>query len=104
MCIQKPRNSIQHVSLAEVSLCDSFLSIHIIWEFTRYWQEEKTELLILSFYVKSIGNGKVLRLYSDTRASLPLVAWALNSHSQVLLHSKRRKTGNLQLYRRSYRR
>ena len=104
MYIQKPRYAIQHVSIAKVSLCDSFLSIHIVWEFTRYGLEEKTELLILSFYVMSIGNGKVLRLYSDTRASLPLVAWALNLDFQVFLHSERRKTWNLQLYRRSNRR
>jgi len=51
-----------------------FLSIHIIWEFTRYGLHEKTELLILSFYFMLIGNGKVLRLYLDTHAALPLLA------------------------------
>ena len=94
MYIQKPRYAIQHVSIAKVSLCDSLLSIHIIWELTRYGLEEKTELLTLSFYVMSIGYGKVLRLYSDTRASLPLLAWASNMHFEVFLHSERRKTGN----------
>ena len=41
-----------------------------------------------------IGNGKVLRLYSDTHAALPLLAWAVNSYFPDFLHSKRRKTGN----------
>ncbi|XXG79385.1 hypothetical protein AAC387_Pa09g0468 [Persea americana] len=42
----------------------------------------------------SIGNGKALRLHSDTRAALPLLAWAVDSNSPVLLHSERRKTGS----------
>ena len=71
-----------------------FLSIHIMWEFTRYGLQEKTELLILSFYFTSIGNGKVLRLYSDSHAVLPQLAWAVNSHFPVVLRSERRKTGN----------
>ena len=70
-----------------------FLSIHIMWEFTRYGLQEKTELLILSFYFTSIGNGKVLRLYSDSHAVLPQLAWAVNSHFLVFLRSERRKTG-----------
>ena len=70
-----------------------FLSIHIMWEFTRYGLQEKTELLILSFYFTSIGNGKVLRLYSDSHAVLPQLAWAVNSHFPVFLRSERRKTG-----------
>ena len=70
-----------------------FLSIHIMWEFTRYGLQEKTELLILSFYFTSIGNGKVLRLYSDSHADLPQLAWAVNSHFPVFLRSERRKTG-----------
>ena len=94
MGIRKPRNSIQHVWIAKVSLCYSFLSIHIIWEPTRYGLEEKTELLILSLYFMSNWNGKVLRFYSDTRASLPLLASALNSHFKVFLRSGRRKTGD----------
>ena len=94
MGIRKPRNSIQHVWIAKVSLCYSFLSIHIIWEPTRYGLEEKTEILILSLYFMSNWNGKVLRFYSDTRASLPLLARALNSHFKVFLRSGRRKTGN----------
>ena len=94
MGIRKPRNSIQHVWIAKVSLCYSFLSIHIIWEPTRYGLEEKTEILILSLYFMSNWNGKVLRFYSDTRASLPLLARALNSHFKVFLPSGRRKTGN----------
>ena len=94
MGIRKPRNSIQHVWIAKVSLCYSFLSIHIIWEPTRYGLEEKTEILILSLYFMSNWNGKVLRFYSDTRASLPLLASALNSHFKVFLRSGRRKTGN----------
>ena len=49
VCIQKPLNSIQHVSIGTVSWNDFFLSIHIMWEFTRYGLREKTELLILSF-------------------------------------------------------
>ena len=57
--IQKSRNSIPHVSTAKVSMCDFLLSIHIIWEFIRYGLQEKTELLILSFYFMLIGNGKV---------------------------------------------
>ncbi|XXG57666.1 hypothetical protein AAC387_Pa04g0125 [Persea americana] len=79
----------------------------------------------------SIGNGKALRLHSDTDAASPLPAWAVSSHFQVFLHSERRKTGSwtftaaliggkaaiatfpplrgeenwqLQLYRRSHRR
>ena len=92
--IRRTGNSIQHVSIAKVSLCDFFLSSHIIWEFTRYGQREKTELLILSFYSMLVGNGKALRLYSDTHAALPPLARAVNSHSPVLLHSEGRKTGN----------
>ena len=61
--IPMPRNSIQHVSNAKVSLCDFFLSIHIMWELTGYGLQGKTELLILSSYLMLIGNGKVLRLY-----------------------------------------
>ncbi|XXG57652.1 hypothetical protein AAC387_Pa04g0099 [Persea americana] len=79
----------------------------------------------------SIGNGKALRLHSDTDAASPLPAWAVSSHFQVFLYSERRKTGSwtftaalivgkaaiasfpplrgeenwqLQLYRRSHRR
>ncbi|XXG57902.1 hypothetical protein AAC387_Pa04g0345 [Persea americana] len=79
----------------------------------------------------SIGNGKALRLHSDTDAASPLLARAVNSHFEVFLHSERRKTGSctitaaliggkaafssipplrgeenwqLQLYRRSHRR
>ena len=33
--------------------------------------KKKTELLILSSYFMLIGNGKVLRLYSDIHAALP---------------------------------
>ena len=88
--IQKPRNSIQHVSIAKVSLRDFFLSVHIIWEFTRYGLQEKTEM------ERSCGNGngKVSRLHSDTHAALPLLAWAVNSHFPVFLLSEWRKTGN----------
>ena len=92
--IQKPSNSIQHVSIAKVSLCDFFLSIQIIWEFTRYGLQEKTERLILSFDLMLIGNGKVLRLYSDTHAALPPLAWAVKSHFPFFLHCERRKTGS----------
>ena len=88
------RGQYQHVSIAKVSFCDFFLSSHIIWEFTRYGQREKTELLILSFYSMLVGNGKALRLYSDTHAALPPLARAVNSHSPVLLHSEGRKNGN----------
>ena len=70
-----------------------FLSLHIMWEFTRYGLQEKTELLILSFHFTSIGNGKVLRLYSDSQAVLSQLAWAVNSHFPVFLRSERRKTG-----------
>ena len=41
-----------------------------------------------------IGNGKDLRLYSETHAALPPLAWAANSHFPVFLHYERRKTGN----------
>ncbi|XXG60018.1 hypothetical protein AAC387_Pa04g2003 [Persea americana] len=41
-----------------------------------------------------IGNGKVLRRYSDTHTELPLLAWAVNSHFPVFLHYERRKAGN----------
>ena len=77
------------------SACVIFLlSIRIIWEFTRYGLQEKMELSILSFCFMLIGNGKVLRLYSDARAALPLLEWAVNSHFPVFLHSEGRKTGN----------
>ena len=92
--IRKPRNSFQRVSIAKVSLCDFFLSIQIIWEFTSYGLQEKTELLILSFYFMLIGNGKVLLRYSDTHTQLPLLAWAVNSHFPAFLHCERRKAGN----------
>ena len=72
----------------------SAVSIHIIWEFPRCGLQEKTELLILSFYFTLIGNGKVLRLYLETHAALPQLAWAGESHSSVFLHSERWKTGN----------
>ena len=91
--IRKPRNSFQRVSIAKVSLCDFFLSIQIIWEFTSYGLQEKTELLILSFYFMLIVNGKVLLRYSDTHTELPLLAWAVNSQFPVFLHSERRKPG-----------
>ena len=42
----------------------------------------------------SIGNGKDLRLYSDTHAALPPLAWAANAHFPVFLHSEGMKTGN----------
>ena len=42
----------------------------------------------------SIGNGKVLRLYLETNAALPQLAWAGESHFSVFLHSERWKTGN----------
>ena len=42
----------------------------------------------------SIGNGKALRHRSDTRAALPLLAWAVDSNFPVLLHSARRKIGS----------
>ena len=90
---RKPRNSIQHVSVDRVSSCDFFLSIHIMREFTRYRLHEKAELLILSFYFMSIGNGKALRLHSDTHAALPLLAWAVNSHFPVFLHPESTKSG-----------
>ncbi|XXG60035.1 hypothetical protein AAC387_Pa04g2023 [Persea americana] len=41
-----------------------------------------------------IGNGKVLRRYSDTHTELPLLAWAVNSHFPVFLHYERREAGN----------
>ncbi|XXG60056.1 hypothetical protein AAC387_Pa04g2045 [Persea americana] len=41
-----------------------------------------------------IGNGKVLRRYSDTHTELPLPAWAVNSHYPVFLHYERNKGGN----------
>ncbi|XXG76369.1 hypothetical protein AAC387_Pa08g0734 [Persea americana] len=65
-----------------------------MWEFTRYGPQEKTECLILSFYFMLIGNGKVLRLYSDTHAALPPLAWAVKSYFPVFLHCERRKTGS----------
>ena len=71
-----------------------FLSTHIMWEFTRYGLHEKTERLILSFDLMLIGNGKVLRLYSDTHAALPPLAWAVKSHFPFFLHCERRKTGS----------
>ena len=42
----------------------------------------------------SIGNGKALRLHSDTHAALPLLALAVNYHFPVFLHSERRKIGS----------
>ena len=75
-------------------LCDSFLSIHTVWEFSRYGLQEKTKTLILSFYFMLIGNGKALRLYSDTRAALPPLAWEVDPHFPVFLHYERRKTGS----------
>ena len=53
LCIQKPWNSIQRVSIAKVSLCDFFLSIHIMWELTRYGLQEKNRTIdsFILFYV-----------------------------------------------------
>ena len=34
-----------------------------------------------------------MRLYSDTHAALPPLAWAANSHFPAFLHYERRKTG-----------
>ncbi|XXG76367.1 hypothetical protein AAC387_Pa08g0732 [Persea americana] len=39
------------------------------------------------------GNGKVLRLYSDTHAALPPLSYAVKSHFPSFLHCERRKTG-----------
>ncbi|XXG82027.1 hypothetical protein AAC387_Pa10g0050 [Persea americana] len=41
-----------------------------------------------------IGNGKALRLYSDTRAALPPLAWEVDPHFPVFPHYERRKTGS----------
>ncbi|XXG52251.1 hypothetical protein AAC387_Pa03g0628 [Persea americana] len=41
-----------------------------------------------------VGNGKDLRLYSETHAALPPLAWAAKSHFAVFLHYERRKTCN----------
>ncbi|XXG73908.1 hypothetical protein AAC387_Pa07g2754 [Persea americana] len=41
-----------------------------------------------------VGNGKFLRLQSDSHAALPLHARAVNSHFPVFLHYERRKTGS----------
>ena len=82
------------MSIAKVGLCDSFLSIHTVWEFSRYGLQEKTKTLILSFYFMLIGNGKALRLYSDTRAALPPLAWEVDPHFPVFLHYEKRKTGS----------
>ena len=92
---QKPQDSIQHVSVDRASLCD-FFSLHsyLTVEFTRHRLQEKTELLILSFYSMSVGNGEALRLHSDTHAALPQPAWSVNSHFPVFLHSGRMKSGN----------
>ena len=92
--IQKPRNSILHVSIAEVSFCDFLISIHIISEFTRYGLQEKTELLILSFYFILFGNRKVMRLELDTHTALPLLAWAVNSHLPGFLRSEGKRLAN----------
>ena len=92
--IRKRRNSIQHMSLAKVILCDFSLSIQIEWEFPRYGQQENEELSILSICFILIGNGKVLRRFSDTHAALPLLAWAANLHFPGFPHSERRKAGN----------
>ena len=92
---QKPQDSIQHVSVDRVSLCD-FFSLHsyLRVEFARHRLQEKTELLILSFYSMSVGNGEALRLHSDTHAALPQPARSVNSHFPVFLHSGRMKSGN----------
>ncbi|XXG49151.1 hypothetical protein AAC387_Pa02g3412 [Persea americana] len=85
------------MSLAKVILCDFSLSIQIEWEFPRYGQQEKEELSILSFCFILIGNGKVLRRFSDTHAALALLAWAANLHLPGFPHSERRKAGNCRL-------
>ena len=90
--IQRPSNSIPHVSIAKVSLSAFFVSIHIIWEFSRYGLQEKAELPILSFCFMLIENGKAWRLSLDTRAALPLIARGANSHFPVFLHYERGKT------------
>ncbi|XXG73795.1 hypothetical protein AAC387_Pa07g2641 [Persea americana] len=41
-----------------------------------------------------IGNGKAMRLYSDTRAALPPHAWEVNPHFPVFLYYERWKTGS----------
>ena len=56
--------------------------------------EKKQSYWFFQFYSMSIGDGKVLRLYSDSHAVLPQLAWAVNSHFPVFLRSERRKTGN----------
>ena len=55
--------------------------------------EKKQSYWFFHFYSMSIGDGKVLRLYSDSHAVLPQLAWAVNSHFPVFLRSERRKTG-----------
>ena len=51
--IRKRRNSIQHMSLAKVILCDFSLSIQIEWEFPRYGQQEKSRTIdsFILFYL-----------------------------------------------------
>ncbi|XXG73821.1 hypothetical protein AAC387_Pa07g2667 [Persea americana] len=41
-----------------------------------------------------VGNGKFLRLQSDSHAALALHARAVNSHFPVFLRSERRNAGN----------
>ena len=55
--------------------------------------EKKQSYWFFQFYSMSIGDGKVLRLCSDSHAVLPQLAWAVNSHLPVFLRSERRKTG-----------
>ncbi|XXG49150.1 hypothetical protein AAC387_Pa02g3411 [Persea americana] len=83
--------------LDKVIGCDFSPSIQIEWEFPRYGQQENEELSILSFCFILIGNGKVLLLFSDTHAALPLLAWAANLHFSGFPHSERRKAGNCRL-------
>ena len=56
--------------------------------------KRKPNYLILSFYFTLIGNGTVLRLQLDTHTALPLLAWSVNSHFQVFLHSQTKKLSN----------
>ena len=102
---RKPRNSIRHVSVDRVSYVWLFFSPFIsCGSSLDIGYMNKAELLILSFYFMSIGNGKALRLHSDTHAALPLLALAVNSHFPVFHHCWVYEKWQLRLYRRSHRR
>ena len=92
--IQKPRNSVQHVSIAKVSFCDFFslhpyhMGVHQIWA-TR---KDGTIGSFILFYVNWKRKGLATAFGHSRSFTAALIGGKLDF--PVFLRSERRKTGN----------